>query len=50
MEDLKDKAKQKIDDAADSAKQATEKAADKAKDLALQYNGAGGRLILEFHQ
>ena len=33
LSDLKDKAKEKIDDAAEAAKKATDQAADKAKDL-----------------
>lgn len=34
MSDLKDKAKQKIDDAAELARKATQKVADKSKDAA----------------
>jgi hypothetical protein len=34
MSDLKNKAKEKIDDAADAAKKASAKVADKAKDIA----------------
>ena len=34
MSDLKDKAKEKIDDAADAAKKATDQVVDKAKDVA----------------
>jgi ElaB/YqjD/DUF883 family membrane-anchored ribosome-binding protein len=34
MSDLKDKAKEKIDDAANAAKKASDKVADKGKDIA----------------
>jgi hypothetical protein len=34
MSDMKDKAKQKIDDAADGAKKAADKVVDKSKDVA----------------
>jgi hypothetical protein len=33
MSDLKDKAKEKIDDAADAARKATDKVVDKSKDI-----------------